>query len=1186
MMAGGEDALCSYALPPSPSRSRTGSDNMSVWVEESDGEQHVRVGLSEELGRRGSLALSAPPSPSSSDGILTTAIDSSESMDFPLVLCGDRRSSESLTHAHTTSAAIVPFQKLQVDTNLHQTALPYRSHGAPGSGNSSPRDRAVQFSSAFLGKPEDSASAMTHEFMHAMRLGDLRPQEPQLSVRLRGSRVELASASEEESIDFLGPAENIKKLFKLPYSQDRVSLAVHRVGGTLVVDGELDDADIPAGFEEGQEEAKKIDQQNDQQTQQLLYEKFIYESAMAGRLTSTEEANVREAAPEVQQPPMAHGKGKKGKRGKKSAAARTSIGSSSDQLPDLTPLNNHQTTSNCQANHAKDDSSSKGAGADSSADHGAPSATSFNLPTFQRVLKWKFHDLKMILGSEVLLFSNPEHPAVSLRLHDMEKELSLCTVLDYYLDNVIANIPELAICMHSKGFVRGYKLVETRQIPYMSGTDKPLFDIQEVSMNASMLLKFLKENCSRPNGTYWLYRKEGESSLRLYDVNVLSQGKQLKWKYMMAMLCYRFASRASRMMYSLTNEMPGLQSQLRQRQRDLLRTCITLLGEIAQNGGSSHSSICSSVSEQLADSYLRECEQPDNVSATSDVKAELSKIIEFLKHAKTHLQESIRSFEDCMKDDDASALPNEGEEDLELADLGDENGDTMDSFLREELTRLQLKFSSICLQLARVHSSNEDWEVAMNDVREAIQFLPTSAAALPSLFSDDMEACSTIDELLSSIDFDGVGKHSLNANSGPRVCSTHAELRSYVLELIGDLSSKHPASVVGPLLELYQTVSGEACKVQLPDSPHGHLISLLHLAFSSYLRALFPAVDSEVYFRLMKKLGNSCNELGKYFLSYEPNYQKAFQWFERGCGVFKDIEDGINVALLYANLAHLHKILAQGKSIQVQEKHYEAAAQLCKDAAQLFKQNRAEEELQKKVTGELALTYLVWAVALTNRVPERDEGKRVENEALKMFSKALALYTDLEDGKQVAATHYQMASFQSRLISREVRHQPSSSDPSAVTALKKRMEIARRHYEKALDFFGKVELGKTFVLIHQELSDLYAMGGRFEDIEHALLVLLSTYDAFSEDRVAAHAQAERELLAKLAVEVVEKIKLVLHQLIRLSSASGGTSKARGNETHRGKKPEVYKQMYKEVIYYGPDSKISDVLTTLRTMYLL
>ncbi|KAI9923170.1 hypothetical protein PsorP6_000729 [Peronosclerospora sorghi] len=304
----------------------------------------------------------------------------------------------------------------------------------------------------------------------------------------------------------------------------------------------------------------------------------------------------------------------------------------------------------------------------------------------------------------------------------LDKDLSLCTVLDYYLDNVIANIPELAICMHSKGFVRGYKLVETRQIPYMSATGRPLFDVQDVSINASMLLKFRQEICLRQNGTYWLHRK---ASLRLYNVDVLSRGSQFKWKYMMAMLCYRFAARDSRLSTLVASVTPQLRKQPLQRQRALLRICMSLLGEIAQKGGAAHSSICSSVSEQLEDTYLRECHQIHsfNSATTSSADSDRDAAIRSLEKAKQYLLASIKLFKVCFPSDSSSDLKCSDDVATNIAPMDADEEVEMGSFMDEELNRLQLKFSSACLELGHLCASNHMWIEALKCVVESSQFL-------------------------------------------------------------------------------------------------------------------------------------------------------------------------------------------------------------------------------------------------------------------------------------------------------------------------------------------------------------------------------------------------------------------------------------------------------------------------------
>lgn len=52
-----------------------------------------------------------------------------------------------------------------------------------------------------------------------------------------------------------------------------------------------------------------------------------------------------------------------------------------------------------------------------------------------------------------------------MRLRDMDKKMSVLTAMDYWLDNVMANVPVVAICNHRNGYVQDYKLIKTEDIP-------------------------------------------------------------------------------------------------------------------------------------------------------------------------------------------------------------------------------------------------------------------------------------------------------------------------------------------------------------------------------------------------------------------------------------------------------------------------------------------------------------------------------------------------------------------------------------------------------------------------------------------------------------------------------------------------------------------------------------------------
>ncbi|XP_074568874.1 uncharacterized protein LOC141825389 [Curcuma longa] len=143
---------------------------------------------------------------------------------------------------------------------------------------------------------------------------------------------------------------------------------------------------------------------------------------------------------------------------------------------------------------------------------------------FLRVLFWQFHNFRMLLGSDLLLFSNEKYVAVSLHLWDVSRQVTPLTWLEAWLDNVMASVPELAICYHQNGVVQGYELLKTDDIFLLKGISPdgtPAFHPEVVQKNGLSVLRFLQDNCKQDPGAYWLYKGAGEDVIQLFDLSVL-----------------------------------------------------------------------------------------------------------------------------------------------------------------------------------------------------------------------------------------------------------------------------------------------------------------------------------------------------------------------------------------------------------------------------------------------------------------------------------------------------------------------------------------------------------------------------------------------------------------------------------------------------------------------------------------
>ena len=222
----------------------------------------------------------------------------------------------------------------------------------------------------------------------------------------------------------------------------------------------------------------------------------------------------------------------------------------------------------------------------------------------------------------------------------------VCTVIDAYLDNIISNVPQLALCLREKGFVQSVKLLNTAELPssFMkentfdtsnpfevitdnnrhkgnnnnlpnssnNNGDDQIFSPTIMDMNASTLLRFLKDNCTKDNATYLLHREAGQTNIQLYDVSSISNQRQRKWSWWLATMSYRFALRLRHLSMHIEKEMaPGMRRTFRARSRSLFMNTLTLLEDME---GPTHENFIAEVCEKIAESFLQHNEDGTNTT--------------------------------------------------------------------------------------------------------------------------------------------------------------------------------------------------------------------------------------------------------------------------------------------------------------------------------------------------------------------------------------------------------------------------------------------------------------------------------------------------------------------------------------------------------------------------------------------
>ncbi|XP_018605126.1 erythroid differentiation-related factor 1 isoform X3 [Scleropages formosus] len=346
-------------------------------------------------------------------------------------------------------------------------------------------------------------------------------------------------------VDVVSDSENIKKLLKIPYSKSHVSMAVHRVGRTLL----LDDLDIQELFMRSSQTGdwtwlkefyqRLVDQkwQRKKKSKEHWYQKAILSKFLYYSISGDG------AAEPVPGDSASSSKGDEGCGGGELGPSwpATFTIASSDPEDSASPEEERVSMDNQYA-----------------LGHVASVTKEQNLPTlfnegensqglrndFARNILWTFEDIHMLVGSNMPIFGGGRYPAVSLRLRDNNKPINILTGIDYWLDNLMCNVPELVMCFHVNGIVQKYEMIKTEDIPNL---DNSKFSTRVVKDIAQNILSFLKSNCTKEGHTYWLFKASSSDVVKLYDLTTLCEETaeekcQNPFTLPVAVLLYKVAS--------------------------------------------------------------------------------------------------------------------------------------------------------------------------------------------------------------------------------------------------------------------------------------------------------------------------------------------------------------------------------------------------------------------------------------------------------------------------------------------------------------------------------------------------------------------------------------------------------------------------------------------------------------------
>ncbi|OAO16233.1 hypothetical protein AV274_2013 [Blastocystis sp. ATCC 50177/Nand II] len=135
---------------------------------------------------------------------------------------------------------------------------------------------------------------------------------------------------------------------------------------------------------------------------------------------------------------------------------------------------------------------------------------------------WSTRRHYCIVETDYPVIRQPNQPATAIHMHEDKTPITEEEALRMYLNNRISSADQVAIFNIADNKPKYISVVKTEDIPFLTQPagveEKRSFSVCSLQRNIESLMEFLLEGCAG-DGAYWLYKEEGDVSVRLMELS-------------------------------------------------------------------------------------------------------------------------------------------------------------------------------------------------------------------------------------------------------------------------------------------------------------------------------------------------------------------------------------------------------------------------------------------------------------------------------------------------------------------------------------------------------------------------------------------------------------------------------------------------------------------------------------------